>query len=379
MTEASSSAPAPGAAEQATPELVAFRTGGGPTLRLVAADRRRSWMDATTDHFANRCLPLLIANQAGWFVLNSHQLRANWDGGDELSSVEVEYLSGEPPYPAISHFGHGILTWHIPFIFRTSPGWNLLVRGPANWPKDGAVALEGIVESDWSVATFTMNWKLTAAGRPVMFDVDEPVCMLVPQRRGELEAIGPEIRELGADPELERGFRAWSSSRAAFNQDLTVPDSPARRRKWEKHYVQGTTPGGEGASAHQRKLTLREFAEHSAGEGARPADAGAWNQAGPARMVRDSYPRKVDALAVSDTDDGLVVYDQAHEMVHHLNASASMIFDLCDGTRGAEAIAQILADEYSLAAPPHDETLAGLAELSDRKLISFEAPDNTAS
>jgi hypothetical protein len=236
-------------------------------LRLVVAGRHRAWMDSSRQHFANRCLPLLIANQAGWFVLNSHCLRAVWDGGVEISSLSVEYLSGEPPYPAASHFGHGILTWHIPYVFRTSPGWNLWVRGPSNWPKDGAVALEGIVESDWSVATFTMNWKLTTAGRPVVFDVEEPVCMLVPQRRGELEAFVPEIRELGSDRELERGYREWSSSRAGFLAGLREPESDAVRRGWEKHYFQGRAPGGDGAPAHQRKLELREFAEREADDG----------------------------------------------------------------------------------------------------------------
>jgi hypothetical protein len=123
-------------------------------------------MQATNERFANRCLPLLIANQAGWFLLNSHPIRVTWDGGNELSNLQVEYLKGFPPYPAVSHFGHGIVTWTIPYLFRTPPGYNLLVRGPSNWPKDGAHALEGIVETDWSVATFTMNWMLTRPNQP---------------------------------------------------------------------------------------------------------------------------------------------------------------------------------------------------------------------
>ena len=49
-----------------------------------------------------------------------------------------------------SHFGDGILTWHLPILFRTPPGYNLLVRGPANYPKDAVSPLEGIVETDWA-------------------------------------------------------------------------------------------------------------------------------------------------------------------------------------------------------------------------------------
>lgn len=87
--------------------------------------------------------------------------------------------------------------------------------------------------------------------------------------------------------------------------------------------------------------------------------------------MSDAYPRKTDALEVNEADDGLVVYDPAHDMVHHLNLSASMIFDLCDGTRDAEAIALILAEAYGLSAPPRSEAMTGLKDLADRQLIQW--------
>lgn len=87
--------------------------------------------------------------------------------------------------------------------------------------------------------------------------------------------------------------------------------------------------------------------------------------------MSDAYPRKTDALEVNEADDGLVVYDPAHDMVHHLNPSASMIFDLCDGTRDAEAIALILAEAYGLSAPPRSEAMTGLKDLADRQLIQW--------
>jgi hypothetical protein len=31
--------------------------------------------------------------------------------------------------PAISHFGHGILTFHLPCLFSTEPGAELMVHG----------------------------------------------------------------------------------------------------------------------------------------------------------------------------------------------------------------------------------------------------------
>jgi hypothetical protein len=85
----------------------------------------------------------------------------------------------------------------------------------------------------------------------------------------------------------------------------------------------------------------------------------------------DSNPRRAEALEVNEAEDGLVIYDPTEDMVHHLNASASVIFDLCDGTRDPEEIARILAEAYNLGALPTDDALAGLTELADRKLIHW--------
>ena len=49
---------------------------------------------------------------------------------------------------AISHFGHGVLTFHVPVISRTERGWDLMVSGPINAPKDATAPLSGVVETD---------------------------------------------------------------------------------------------------------------------------------------------------------------------------------------------------------------------------------------
>jgi hypothetical protein len=243
------------------PKLIAYRIRPWPPMRLVVAPADRDWMDATPNRFANRCLPLRIAAQAGWFVLNSHAVRVTWNGGNDTSDIEIESLGGEEASFARSHFGSGILTWSLPFLFRTPPGYNLQARGPANWPKDGAYPLEGIVETDWLESTFTMNWKLTRANLPVIFEAGEPICMIVPQRRGELEAFEPEIREIDEEPALASSYERWADSREKFNRDLGMPESEAVKRGWQKDYVRGMTVGGARAKEHQTKLRLKGFAD----------------------------------------------------------------------------------------------------------------------
>jgi hypothetical protein len=155
-------------------------------------------------------LPLLIANQQGWFILNTHRVRCVWNGGPRMEHLIVIDKGGPPgtPCPAISHFGHGVLTWNLNYLFRTPPGYNLWARGPANQPKDGAAALEGIIETDWSVATFTMNWKMTAIGGAIDFVPGEPICQISPVRRGEVETFHPSVADIDTQPRPDRSRTA---------------------------------------------------------------------------------------------------------------------------------------------------------------------------
>jgi Family of unknown function (DUF6065) len=249
--------------ERDPPTLIAYKLVNDPSMPIVPARSSRSWMDATAGKFANRCLPLLIANQSGWLILNSHEFRATWNGRADNAGVRIEYLKGPEPHPVSCHFGHGILTWTLPYLFRTSPGYNLLARGPANLPKAGVYPLEGVVETDWSMASFTMNWKLMQPNLPVTFVIDEPICMLVPQRRGELEEFRPEIRGLDPGSEIGRQHHQWAQGREQFLIDLAKSGSDAQRRGWEKHYFHGRSPGDAAAPEHQVKLHLKDFVDRA--------------------------------------------------------------------------------------------------------------------
>src|SRR5262245_59488229 len=64
----------------------------------------------------------------------------------------------------MSHFGNGVLTFPVGYLFRTDPGVAVWARGIPNYAKDGIVALDGVIETDWLCFTFTMNWQCTRPG-----------------------------------------------------------------------------------------------------------------------------------------------------------------------------------------------------------------------
>lgn len=246
-----------------------------PTTRrgasIVPAPRWRDWINAMEERWANRCLPLLVANESGWVLLNPVGFTARWSGEPGRSAITIDLDEDVPnPRPVESHFGYGILTWSVPYLFRTPPGFNLLARGPANWPKDGVSPLEGLVETDWSVATFTMNWKFTRPDIDVRFDPDEPFCMIVPQRRGELERFAPEIRPLSSEPEIHADAERWSRDRDGLQVKKFLAsyskDFEEFRTAWEQDYFRGRTPEGHLAEEHETRRKLRPFAPPPAGD-----------------------------------------------------------------------------------------------------------------
>ena len=249
---------------QARPEvspdsITAYRT---PESRLfpeiVPASPDRTWMDEGTRGWANRCLPLRIANANGWFILNPTAVEVQWNGSRALDGIKIKARDGEEVL-AQSMFGFGIVTFVIPYLFRTPPGVNLLARGPANSPKDGISPLEGVIETDWLPFTFTMNWQITRPGMKIRFERGEPIAMLAPQRRFDTESFAPEIRNLSSNAELLEKFEAWMADRQEAQRQKRESNYQARVR--QGHYIRGQDHLGDQAVEHQNKLKVKPFLE----------------------------------------------------------------------------------------------------------------------
>jgi hypothetical protein len=233
----------------------------GQQIKIRPAPLERDWMTAT-GHFAYRCLPLNIANAHGWEILCPSDFSATWGGAADAQSLEVQRLT-DAPAAAVSHFGFGVLTFHIPCIFQTDSGYDLMVQGPVNRPKDAVAPLSAIVETDWSPFTFTMNWMFTRANTEVTFERGEPICHIYPLKRGNLEACDPKLERLSNNAELKSQFEKWTTSRFTFIKELQVPGSVARSQLWEKQYFRGLDAYGKPAELinHRTKLNLKEFTD----------------------------------------------------------------------------------------------------------------------
>jgi len=247
-------------------KIIAYPTVADPP-KLRPAPSGRGWMDALPEAYAYRCLPLTMANAHGWEICTPVAFEAVWNGGPAKTDITIK-TDDDGGLAPTSHFGSGILTFHVGYLFRTDPGISLLAQGPVNRPKDAIYALSGLIETDWSSYTFTMNWMFTRADTPVRFERDEPFCHVFPVSADVLEAAEPVVAPFESAGETYERHSSWSKSRNTFNADLLDPASRARSQKWQKDYYRGYHPDGEkGPDAHRTKLRLKPFAPISTAAG----------------------------------------------------------------------------------------------------------------
>jgi Family of unknown function (DUF6065) len=230
------------------------------TPRLVASTPEREWMDRTSEHFAYRCTPLAIANATGWELLNPVGFSATWTGRNGKHDIILRpHVAGDPLAQTGFFFGHGILSFHPGYLFRTDAGWMTWVRGSPNRFKDGIHPLDGLVETSWLPFTFTMNWKFT---RPctVHFEKDEPFCFITMSPSVTIEGVQPNIMPLEDEPQLHREYRIWASERSKFSSAMDLGDQLAIEQKWQKNYLIGRSPSGNSVAGpdHRVKRGLNE-------------------------------------------------------------------------------------------------------------------------
>ncbi|MBK7403398.1 MAG: hypothetical protein IPJ41_01875 [Phycisphaerales bacterium] len=223
-------------------------------------------MDEFPHRVPYRCLPINIANQAGWFVRTPVGFSVTWNGKHDLAGLKIEFLERLAPEreQALrrhikSNFGGGIVTFAFPWLFRTPKGIGLWVRGPSNRVFYNARPIEGLVETDWAHAPFTMNWRIEKRNTAAYFRANDPVCMLTPFPLDLLDSLAPQIKPIAEAPELHEQYQA-----AARERNETVRRAvEGMKQGFELNYMRGNTRDESATwDGHRTKLKLRGFDSH---------------------------------------------------------------------------------------------------------------------
>ena len=233
-------------------KITAFPVVSDP-LPIKRATVDRQWMDDTPERFAYRCLPLNIANQAGWKFTLDDDIVISWNGGPRTEDIQIYQSKNR----FTSHFGAGIVTFHTGYIFKTYDDWSLWVRGVPNDIKDCIQPLDGIVETNWAPFTFTMNWKFTQPSK-IKFPKGSDICFVTPIHLSTLENFDVEIDNIDNFPEFRDDYLAWSKSRSDF---IKMRKETGYNGPGQRFYIRGEDSEKEkiAPDTHKTKLKLKEF------------------------------------------------------------------------------------------------------------------------
>jgi hypothetical protein len=195
------------------------------------------------------CEALRSASSFGWYVFPPIDFTLQWDGSQVIwtyrgakawypltsaqypgyqaifDRVAPRRLRGfSPPFLTVVP-GTGIVQVWSGFFVRSREDWSVLVRAPANLPRNLAFDLyEGIVESDrWFGPLFT-NLRLIKTDVPIEFNTEVPLLQVQPlQRSTYADEISNRV-EIIDDPS-QFPEEAWSG----YEQTIVKPNlDPAR-------------------------------------------------------------------------------------------------------------------------------------------------------
>lgn len=224
-----------------TPKLIAYGLNSSEDWSIVHAAPVRRWMDQTRERFAYRCLPLRQANELGYWILSPTDVYITWDGTDSKDALKVTLADEKYSTHIKSHFGSGILTFNIPWFFRTNVvGLGLRVGGACNMPPpQGLYPLDGLVETWEQNSTFTMNWKVLEANRQLMISAGYPICAIsfYDWWSFQIEFEGTSLDKL--PPQDRAEYEEWREHRRSVLEGKPIDDV-------RNHYTHGKKVDGNG-------------------------------------------------------------------------------------------------------------------------------------
>ena len=86
-------------------------------------------------------------------------------------------------------------------------------------------------------------------------------------------------------------------------------------------------------------------------------------------MAVSDAPRQAAGLDITEADDGLVVFEPTTRKVHHLNVTATLVFELCTGDNDEQAIIEVVRTAFQMDTAPVAEVTQLLASLRGEGLL----------
>ncbi len=199
----------------------------------IPATRYRDWWEDNhkTNSHARHCLPLVMANSVGYYILSPGTFMVKWDGNFQ-SKAEIIDIEKSSHYEVDNHATFGGFVVQPKFIPVTSnPGEFVYIKGIPNERGMPYNCMEAMIEAWWSVGDFGLVFLLNQPGQFII-SAGQPIAQMLVYG-GAYGASELQIQE-----KLPIGYAEWAKRRhrPAYIKDLD--------------YHRGKTPAGNDVGTH---------------------------------------------------------------------------------------------------------------------------------
>lgn len=241
----------------------------------------------------------------GWDFLCPYAFEAVWHGGPGAGDVEIRLAENAPGRVDLvqSLEGEGRLTFYPGYQCRTEAEHALWVRGPIHGSKEGAVALESVIDTSILPGTLTIQWRLTRPGQTVRFEVGEPFCTILPYPKAGLHDVTVEVIQpaAGSLDDYERALENLAESQelqgvfARLSAEDSAGDATARAAKSRWAACLAAPPPVTCICPTEGRVEPLEEAIHS--------------------FLQQDYPGPKQLIVLNDTEGQTLAYDHPEVQV----------------------------------------------------------------
>jgi len=242
------------------------------------------------------CGPYSMANSMGWWVRSPVDIDITWDGKGFTHDLKESYgdydhalvksLIRDSDGVDIGKFcpegGRSKFTWGAVepsvvqiwtgCIFRTPPGWGLLIRSPINLPRQNFYVMEGILDTDWMQYDIWTNLAFDKEGTVELRKNGFPIAQLIPFKREDKWDLKKEM--INRDTaEANRVFEYWiqynqkkygnGGKQAMDPNDLSLTKDATTYWKERKRLLSGNFPNLDEVSFNQYKKHIFPYVKPS--------------------------------------------------------------------------------------------------------------------
>jgi hypothetical protein len=211
-------------------------------FRSMKNNKKRDWF--TTDHIYH-CPPVVLGNQLGFLVVSEVDMYVNWNGGQSVKDLHIDFCEKPITQLISSHFGMGTVTFQNRFQIRTSEKVNIIIVHPINYVLD-YTCMGAYIETDNLRRDFTFNIRIN---KPGTFKISkgDPIGLMIPSQRHYIDSFNIKHVEDEIIVQNERNA-AVVLGRERAERDLKYEGGIGKR------YYSGQDGWGQEFKDHQKKL-----------------------------------------------------------------------------------------------------------------------------